>query len=351
MKTSVLGLTLLLASTAGAQPDPRDVPTARVSVCTASVATRASVVQVAQQPDRFMGKCVRIDAVMNGLFLYENVDGLYLSDREGLNPSSNGARLGLDDQRPGRLADRGYRRANVVGRVQDCDTVRSAVHASVGQNEIVMVTGYCHYFYGAYLWVEQARDEGPATFVRRLPGAARDGYGNLQSAPADWLYRSMVEAAGHDFLAALRAGDETTLATLHYGSEVEYAKDDLPSLLRFLLRDRTSPFAAIRASKSAPQTVVLIDRDGIPGTLAAVMNRRSVTVASGTAPTAGQSPISMSTTCRRARMRARRLARTWYTGKGRKCGLPRHASVTGYSSPRRRPGSPTKRISTCANAL
>ena len=265
MKTSVLGLTLLLASTAGAQPDPGDVPTARVSVCTASVATRASVVQVAQQPDRFMGKCVRIDAVMNGLFLYENVDGLYLSDREGLNPSSNGARLGLDDQRPGRLADRGYRRANVVGRVQDCDTVRSAVHASVGQNEIVMVTGYCHYFYGAYLWVEQARDEGPATFVRRLPGAARDGYGNLQSAPADWLYRSMVEAAGHDFLAALRAGDETTLATLHYGSEVEYAKDDLPSLLRFLLRDRTSPFAAIRASKSAPQTVVLIDRDGIPG--------------------------------------------------------------------------------------
>lgn len=225
--------------------------------CSAQNSEAATVPQIAANPEKYQGHCVAINGVMQRQFLFENVDGVYLQPRDALNPSSNGFRVGLDNI-SGHFSEH-YRHVSILGRVQDCESVRNCVH-SAAENEFVMVVGYCHYFNGPYLWVQDLRYRGGPPFERRMGRYDREDYGDLEPAPEDWPHRPKVEALSHEFLAALRSKDRGRLAGLHFRDVGLEWKQDEAALLDFLLRSDTSPFSSIRSDKITPQEIILIER-------------------------------------------------------------------------------------------
>jgi hypothetical protein len=210
------------------------------------------------QPEKFQGRCVAISGVMQRTFLFESVDGVYLQSSDRLNPASNGFRLGLDNL-SGRVSER-YRHVSVLGRVQDCETVRNCVDASTPEGEVVMVMGYCHYFNGPYVWVDDIKYKRGPAFERRMGSYDRKDYGDLEPAPEDWPHRGTVEALAREFLRALRSKDRERLAGLHFRDVGLQWDEDEAALLDFLLRSDQSPFSSIRTSPMAPQEITLIER-------------------------------------------------------------------------------------------
>jgi hypothetical protein len=226
--------------------------------CSALVSERATVQQIATNPTSFQGHCVMVEGVMQGNTVYDNVDGVYLRPKNILDPSSNGARLGLDN-----MGDRWsgeFRHASIIGRVQDCETVRECVQAATGPNEIVMISGYCHSSNGAYLWIHNVRFRKDLPWERRMGAYGRPGYGDLQPAPADWPHRNRVESLANEFLEAVRSTDRDKLADIHFRNVGLNWEDDEAALIRFVLRDRKSPFVDFRHNDRRPQQQILIER-------------------------------------------------------------------------------------------
>jgi len=224
------------------------------SSCSARVAEPATVRLIAENPLQYEGRCVAVDGVMRGLMLYGDVDGIYLRPTESGTPSSSGAQLGLDNLRW--LSDE-YRHVSIVGTVGDCENVRACVRAAAGPDEIVMVSGYCHYASGAFLSVQRVRARRGKPLERQMGMAARADYGNLEPAPPDWPHRAQVEGFADAFITALRAKDRAALAAMHFGNVGE---PEEPDVLDFLLLRSKSPFAAIRTSSIPPQRQILIER-------------------------------------------------------------------------------------------
>lgn len=247
---------LLLAGSATAAP-------ARAPDCTLRNSAPTTVLAIAGNPDAWIGRCVAVRGVTAGLGLVEDVDGLYTPVRELLDPSSNGRLIGLDRARGVRTPGP-YRRALVMGRVQDCETIRRIADAQQGPGELVVVLGYCHYYNGAYLRVQAMRDLGPAILTRRMGEAAGPAYGDLTPVPADWRHRAQVEGLAAGFLAALRRGDAKAIAGMTFEDPLTYDKQKAAALTRFLLRDRASPFAGLR-SGAEPQRIVLALRGDLSG--------------------------------------------------------------------------------------
>ena len=160
--------------------------------CSSRNSEKATVAQIAADPGRYQGHCVAVVGVMQWAFLFENVDGLYVQPREALNPASNGLRIGLDNI--SRHFGERYRYVSVLGRVQDCETVRSCVEANAAENEIVMVSGYCHSFNGPYIFVQALTLQRGPPLERRLDTHGREDYGDLEPAPEDWPHREKVES-------------------------------------------------------------------------------------------------------------------------------------------------------------
>ncbi len=240
---------LLLAgvSVAGETPD-----------CSPSVAEVATVPQIAANLDGYQGRCVRVVGVMRTHFLYESVDGVYLQPPDSLNPASSGFTLGLDNIRKHFSKD--YRHVSIIGRVQDCETVRDAVYASAGEDQIVFVSGYCHYHNGPYLWVKELKTRSGPPFGRRMGSYDRKDYGDIEPVPADWRHRAMIEELAGKFLTALRTGDRNTLADIHFRNVGLEWKEDEAQLLKFLLKAPKSPFASIRRGTEPPQQIILASR-------------------------------------------------------------------------------------------
>jgi hypothetical protein len=237
------------------------VPAAAASAeCSRATAERATVPEIAQHPERFEGSCVVVDGVMQGQFLYESVDGVYLRSKEYFDPTAAGFRLGLDLAKPLRRATGGYQHASIVGRVQDCETLRDEANASAGPDEFVWVSGYCHYYNGTYLWIKDVRFRSGPPFLRQMGSYERKDYGNIEPAPPGWPYRAKIEALAATFLAALRAGDRKTLADIHFGNVGLDWKEEQAELLHFLLADRKSPFASLLLGTGTPQQLILLDR-------------------------------------------------------------------------------------------
>ncbi|HUQ11328.1 MAG TPA: hypothetical protein VM146_13525 [Steroidobacteraceae bacterium] len=209
---------------------------------------------------------------MEGDSLFESVDGVYLKPRDSMNPSSNGLRLGLDNIAKHRRF--GYRHVTIVGRVQDCESIRAMAHASDGENEVSYITGYCHSANGAYLWVNGLRFHGGPPFFRQMGSYERADYGDLAPVPADWPHRERVEALAAEFLTALRAGDSATLGRIHFGSVGLKREDAEAQTLRFLLKDRHSPFASLRLGATPPQMAILTWRSELDHDAERQANRR-----------------------------------------------------------------------------
>ena len=229
--------------------------------CSALVSEMATVQQIATNPKSFQGHCVMVEGVIQGNTVYDSVDGVYLRPRDILDPSSNGARLGLDN-----VGDRWseeFRHASIIGRVQDCETVRECVQAATGPNEIVMISGYCHSSNGAYLWIHDLRFRKGPPWERRMGAYGRPGYGDLQPAPADWPHRSRVESLANEFLEAVRSTDRHKLADIHFRNVGLNWEDDEAALIQFVLRDRKSPFVDFRHNDRRPQQQILIERPSL----------------------------------------------------------------------------------------
>jgi hypothetical protein len=226
--------------------------------CSPSVAEVATVPRIAADADGYQGRCVRIDGVMRTHYLYESVDGVYLQPPDSLNPASSGFALGLDNVAKRYSED--YRHVSVVGRVQDCGTVREAVNASVVEDQIVFISGYCHYHDGPYLWVKHLKIRPGAPFERRMGNYDRKDYGDIEPVPADWPHRAMIEELAGKFLTALRAGDRDTLADIHFRNVGLAWKEDEAQLLKFLLKAPKSPFASIRHGNGPPHQIILASR-------------------------------------------------------------------------------------------
>lgn len=232
------------------------VPVAgKTAGCSRQSSERASVSQIASAPDRYRSRCVAIDGVMQGVFLFGSVDGVYLQPSDVLDPSSSGSRLGLDNLK--RLRSERYQHVSIVGRVQDCETMRGFVHSTAGEDEIVMVSGYCHGANGAYLWVNDLQFRRGPPFMRQMGHRAHQVYGNLVPPPADWPHRSKVEARVGEFLNALRAADREALASMHFWN---FRAEEEADLVYFLLDARNSPFAQVRQSVTPPQQLILVYR-------------------------------------------------------------------------------------------
>lgn len=259
---------LLVLSALGAAQAADDEPCLdpKVSSCSIQNSEQASVPQIAAHPEKYWSHCVAIDGVMEGPFLFESVDGVYLRPRQGLDPSSSGFRLGLDNLQSHVSDDywedrrRHYQHVSIIGRVQDCETVREAVHASAAAGEIVMVSGYCHNRDGAYVWVNDLHFRSGRPFERRMGSYERPDYGDLQPAPEDWPHRAQVHALAREFLTALRAQDRARLGQMHFPEDGPDWDADETAVLDFLLTNRKSPFARLRANQTTPQQIVLVAR-------------------------------------------------------------------------------------------
>ena len=149
--------------------------------CSSRNSERATVAQIAANASAYQGRCVAVDATMRGRSLFDSVDGVYLQPTDSLNPSSSGLRIGLDNI--SRRNVEGYRSVSILGRVQDCETIRNCVYASLAENEVVMISGYCHSHNGAYLWVHDLRFRRGQAFERRMGSYARSDYGDLVDSP------------------------------------------------------------------------------------------------------------------------------------------------------------------------
>jgi hypothetical protein len=197
------------------------------------------VAQIATNPKAYEGHCVAIDATMQGISLFENVDGVYVQPPDSLNPASSGLRIGLAGA--SLQYSESYRRVSILGSVQDCETVRNCVQASAGENEVVMISGYCHTSNGPYLWVHELRSHRGQPFYRRMGSDARSDYGNLVPAPDEWWYRAKIASLASEFLLALQTNDRNKLADIHFRNVGEDDEDEEAAMLRFLLKDRHSP--------------------------------------------------------------------------------------------------------------
>lgn len=78
---------------------------AKTCCCTTRNSERATVPQIVADPEKYAGRCVVVEGVMQRMFLFESVDGVYLQARDSLDPTSSGFRLGLDNM-SGRFSDR-----------------------------------------------------------------------------------------------------------------------------------------------------------------------------------------------------------------------------------------------------
>jgi hypothetical protein len=228
--------------------------------CSARNSARATVPEIAGNPEKFTDRCVAIDGVTQGIYLFESVDGVYLQPPDRINPASSGFRLGLDHFF-GKLNGE-YRHVSILGRVQDCGTIRDVVLATAEEEgEVAWVSGYCHYFNGPYVYVHRFQLRSGRPFKRRMGRYEREDYGDLVPAPADWAHRAKVEALAGEFLRALRAGDREKLLWIHFREVGLEWEDDERELIQFLFRSRKSPFAAIRTRVGAsPEQIILLKR-------------------------------------------------------------------------------------------
>lgn len=241
----VIGAAVLL--TGGLASEIRASPTA----CTARNSVPASVSEIATHPENYRGRCVVTRGVMSAPHLFANVDGIYVQPKDRSNPSSSGLRIGVDNIEDQQV-DR-YRHVEIIGRVQDCEPLRNAFHASAPQGEVLIVTGYCHYYNGPYLWIYNLRGTRGPRIERRLQNFGREDYGDLKPAPQEWPHRAQVEALAGQFFAALRSKDRETLSRLHFPDDKSRRPEDERELLDYLL-DSHSPFEVLNS-----EHIILID--------------------------------------------------------------------------------------------
>lgn len=232
------------------------------SDCTWSRATPASIQAVMSDPSRYRGKCVEVRAITNGYLLFTSVEGYYRSGPlVGGEPEANPndrERLGIYNSELLERTPAGeLRHVTAVGTLRDCEADREAAYADAAPNEIIWISGFCHYADGPYLWLDHV-EVGPLVDAARLTGEdMRSKVGNLFFAPADWPYRKFAEEKAREYLGVLRRGDRSAFSKMHLETE-------RPPQLRnsVSLAFGSHPgFTKLRRTGREPQMAILVQRE------------------------------------------------------------------------------------------
>jgi hypothetical protein len=234
------------------------------TACTARVAVPADVRQMAREPERWLGRCVRLDGYVDYNRFYSDVVGFYRYFATDYQDTRNLGWLGLYPAR--RYGFQGpMRRGSVFGIVHDCETDHARAQAR-SLDSIVMMTGFCHYRAGLVLRRVSFRPEARADFERQMGEAERRDFGDLETTSEAGLPPAEVRVLFDRFLAAVRAGDEETLrrlAALRDGDEQD-APRRAAADRAFLLGEDGSPLASLRGAPVPPPVVFFRQRSHRP---------------------------------------------------------------------------------------
>ena len=252
----LLALLILLGGAALAAANRPAAPT-----CTATNAVAATVDAVMANPSTYLHKCAAVRGLLHGRTLFTSVDGYYRAGPlVGGDPDSNPNdkfRIHLDNSAiVKRLPKRGFHEAIAVGRIQDCDEMRSAVASSAPPDAIVMIAGPCHYASGPVVWTTDLRIVRELKPVRLMGEAASKRVGSLSPAPAGWRERRKVEAMAADYLSVLRSGDRKRFLKLHLAGERPNGDAEADARLAF---GSHRGFMALRRSSGPVETAILIE--------------------------------------------------------------------------------------------
>jgi hypothetical protein len=217
---------LLMASAPEARP------------CTRANAVPADVRQIAAEPERWRGRCVRLEGYVAHNLFVADIAGGYSAQATNRADRRNDGWLGLyfQSRRDYRFAPR---RGTVVGVVDDCASNYARGVAEAAPDTLVMPSGYCHYRGGLILIPASFHSSGRARFERQMGDEARRRFGPV---PAE------VRALARTFLEKVRTGDAAALrAFVGLWSEVEPEDGTWAAAFTdYLLGRNGSPIAALR---------------------------------------------------------------------------------------------------------
>jgi hypothetical protein len=222
-------------------------------VCDFARAEPTTVRKMAAVPEKWLGRCVRLEGFTIGNTFYQDVAATYRYDATDRESRPNGGWLGVYFRRSGLRFHRRPMRVAIAGVVHDCATDYEAAEATAGPGVLLMVVGYCHYRAGLVLHDAEVRRRGPALLVRQVGDAARRQFGDLFTvaeagpppAPAQALF-ARVEAA-------LESGDEAAIQRLIEPYDAaEPAAAAARSRYRKLVKQAYSPFRRLLSERRSP---------------------------------------------------------------------------------------------------
>ncbi len=229
----VAGLFFAVTSGAAAQESP---------ICSMDTAEAATVAAIAAEPERYRGRCVRVDGIRDGTHFYHNITAVYTRERLYGDPASSGGTIGIDSRNRGAPAQW----VRVVGWVDDCSARQQRLQTAAPANEIIMLSGYCHYFPGPVLSVVDEQVLNTAPPVRLVRGWADPAPGHL--APmADGPAQGRFAAMGARIFALFESEDRAALvaALLPNAGGTQRTDAEATELADYLL-SITSPLQAMR---------------------------------------------------------------------------------------------------------
>jgi hypothetical protein len=250
------------------------------SPCEASNSTVTSVAEIAQNPARYVGRCVTVTAASSGASLYQDIDFIYLGRSPAPFSDAHGerGRIGLyaRDRQPSlrELARGGPLRLTVTGIVDTCEAKQARIEADFERHRepdailLPSLGGYCHWFGGPFIALATyVRDES-ARYERLTGDEARRRVGDLVPATPETPGFDALRAFANEFAAAVRNGDRASLIALHDMQADRLSVDDRGAIA-YLLDDPDSPFAALRAGQGGAPALFAIrgaseERDGGP---------------------------------------------------------------------------------------
>jgi hypothetical protein len=207
---------------------------------------------MAADPEKWFGRCVRLDGYTSFYTFYEDVTGMYRRAANDRADRPNDGWLGLYVPRSAEL-HRKLHRASVIGIVDSCERIHERAKAGLKPNQMIFITGYCHYTGGLILQRAEVVYQGRARFSRQTGGRNRGAFGDLIMASETNPVPPTVAAKIEDWRAAFRAGDGGRLKALV--QPYDWTPEQKPALakrLGLVLSGAEGPFRRLRGTELKP---------------------------------------------------------------------------------------------------
>jgi hypothetical protein len=218
--------------------------------CTADMAVDVTFADVATHPERFDDQCVRISGMWYGRALYSDVEGYHrVAAPIGTLPKSLAPyRIGIygKDEVLKRGEDADASLATLLGRIGRCENL---------QGGSLMVMGYCHYSYGAYIALASVAELRPIKLLRQTGDEVRRRIGNLEPLSLEWPRRHLLETIAARWMNDIRKADIADFAELLEIVRPDTELEDEDGLLYAVFSAPRSPFATFRGRRNTPEPV------------------------------------------------------------------------------------------------